>query len=617
MIGVGLIGWLQSYVVPILELALAPSAPPEAPPAETAPESPRLAQSGEPGPNASPGAAAPRPSDAQPPVGPPNGPSGSPAVIVQQPAGPPNGPSGSPAVIVQHPAGPPNGPAGSPAVIVQHPAGPPNARATPRPPTAQSAAQPVAAPEEAPGLWARAWRYIASAGEQVMNYAAPPPPAVAVPTPAPAAPVVPARDPHRPPNVLLVTLCSVREDHTEPGGDSDAVTPTFDALAASGVWFTHAWAPATFTLPSHASIFTGLLPSRAGVMATVDSIRADVPTLPEIMKLYGYHTVAYTPVPSRASFSAGYGFERGFSVFIERSMPGAEGGDQEALDAIGSSEPYFAVIHLKEAHPPYIGGRSDEPVDPRIQEWGARRDAPNQSINPDDWMVAQMKSDPALKAQLSGLYDAALTRADVHLGAILAGLRERGALDHTIVIVAGDHGQALGEEGNIGHQGLLQPEVLNVPLVIRLPLDDGESHPRGIRVDSDVSLVDLLPTILELVEATPPATLDGQSIVPALAGERLRSRGVIAQAIANRHGAPGEATEVLIHGALWLEYVVHRGTWRLRRATDQGWQYSDDLTGADEMLSERAALSGVPAPPGTPSVLTAAEKETLRKEGYW
>ncbi len=451
--------------------------------------------------------------------------------------------------------------------------------------------------------------------------AAPAPIVAAVPAAPPAEPPEPVLDPDRPPNVLLITLCSVRQDHVGASGYASAATPTLDALAAEGVWFSHAWAPATFTLPSHASMFTGLLPSRAGVMETVDTIRPSVPTLPEIMKLYGYHTVAYAPVSSRASFSAGYGFERGFDQFIEGGSAAASAslGDQAALDAITTAQPYFAVVHLKEAHPPYTPPRGTE-VDPRILEWSTRRGGGPGAQNPDDWMVGQMQDDPALAKAVAGLYDGALHRVDEHVGRILEWLKGRGALDHTIVIVAGDHGQALGEGGHIGHQGLLQPEVLNVPLLVRMPSDMPEAS-RGLRVDADVGLVDLLPTIVDLVDATPPATLDGRSLVPLLEGGTLPERGALAQAVVQQPDGRGFATEVLVHGPLWLNFPMHeQGAWSLRRLSNGVWEPVDAGSAASvaaPMLAERTLLSGVEAPPGTPTALTAKQKEELRLQGYW
>lgn len=443
------------------------------------------------------------------------------------------------------------------------------------------------------------------------------PPAAVPPVQVASAPPVPALDPERPPNILFITLCSVRADHVGASGYGAAHTPVLDALAAEGVWFGQAWAPATFTLPSHASMLTGRLPGHVGVMATEDSILASVPTLPEVLKLYGYHTVAYAPVASRASFSAGYGLQRGFDTFLEGSSGTGRPGDVDlpAIEAMAESQPFFGLIHLKEAHPPYGGGSTLEP-DPRVREWNDRRDGRGGAGDPDAWMVAQMQADPALRTTVSHLYDQALERVDQHVGAILRAMADRGLLEHTVVVVAGDHGQALGERGHIGHQGLLLPEVLHVPLIVRLPTD-ADDRAAGLRIDQDVGLIDLLPTLAGLAGATAPQPLDGRSLTPLLHGKDLPMRGVLAQAIVSPEAGQGGLTEVLVRSPWWLEYGVERGTHTLRRQQGAEWIVTEDAAMEASMLEERALRSGQAAASGPAVEVTPAERERLRRDGYW
>lgn len=117
------------------------------------------------------------------------------------------------------------------------------------------------------------------------------------------------------PNILVFTLCSVRPDHLGRPG----ITPTIDQVAKAGTVFAHAWSPATFTLPAHASLLTGLTPSRAGVLQATDHLPTTLPTLPEVLGTYGYDTYAWTSVASAASFRKGEGLERGFAHFVEGS----------------------------------------------------------------------------------------------------------------------------------------------------------------------------------------------------------------------------------------------------------------------------------------------------------
>lgn len=426
-------------------------------------------------------------------------------------------------------------------------------------------------------------------------------------TVAAALPEAPALDPDRPPNILLVTLCSVRADHLAAWGYAAGATPHLDALARDGVVFERAWTAATYTLPSHVTMLTGLLPRNAGVIGVDDTLAASIPSLPEILRLYGYHTLAYAPVASRASFRAGEGLERGFDTFLEgRARPG-DSGPIEAIAAAG--EPYFALAHFKDAHPPYGIGPADPAPDPRILEWSKRRPA-GDTTDTDAWFLAQMDADPALRAHVLTLYDHALTKVDAAVGSLLAGLERRGLLDHTVIVVVGDHGQALGEEGHIGHMGLLQPEVLQVPLVIRLP--DGT----GRRVSQDVGLVDLAPTLLTLAGADLPARLDGRSVVPLLHGDDLPTRGVLAQADVRGDYPVGGAQEVLVHGDEWLRYALVSGVWGLRRAEAGAWTDVPDPAPPTALLAERARLSGAPVET-VERPLTDPERAALRREGYW
>jgi len=426
---------------------------------------------------------------------------------------------------------------------------------------------------------------------------------------APALPEAPPLDPDRPYNLLVVTLCAVRADHLAPWGYTGGSTPTIDALAAGGVVFENAWTSATYTLPSHASLLTGLLPRHVGVIGVDDTLGPAYPTLPEVLGAYGYHSVAYAPVASRASFRSGEGLERGFDTFVEG---GSVTRDTKAFDAIAAAgQPYFALAHFKDAHPPYVAGREGEAEDPRVVEWGQRGRAGGPG-DADPWFVAQIEADPGLRDRINALYDHALTQVDASLRALLDGLDARGLLDHTVVVVVGDHGQALGEEGQIGHQGLLMPEVLHVPLLIRLP-DGAEA---GRRVPDDVGVVDLAPTLLALAGATLPARLDGRSIVPLLHGDALPPRGVLAQADAKGEPPAGGAQEVLVREGRWLRYVILGGGWSLRVNEGGAWVPVADAAAPTDLLEERARLSGTSSG-GSERPVTEGERATLRREGYW
>ncbi len=195
------------------------------------------------------------------------------------------------------------------------------------------------------------------------------------------------------------------------------------------------------------------------------------------------------------------------------------------------------------------------------------------------------------------------------MGALVEGLRAAGRLDDTVLVVAGDHGEALGEGGHYGHQGFLQPEVLHVPLIVRLPGGEGA----GTRVNDDVSLVDLLPTLLDAVGAKAPARLDGRSLLPVMRGVALPERPAIAQSF-----LPGERREagpavVAVAGGDWLFRNPATHTTVALHDDGDGWV---PAAAAPEALG--AALDQLPADVApTTHPITAAEKQAVQTQGYW
>ena len=282
-------------------------------------------------------------------------------------------------------------------------------------------------------------------------------------------------------------------------------------------------------------------------------------------------------------------------------------GPRGALAALG--EPYFAVAHFKDAHPPDTRVPGGPKPDPRLVTWAASR-GPDGTREADATFVAALDADAGLRANVSARYDHALAATDAAVGALLDGLAARGLLDDTVVVVVADHGTALGEEGHLGHQGLLQPEVLHVPMLVRLPGGEGA----GRRVPDDVGIVDLAPTLLALAGATPPARLDGRSLLPLLRGEALPARGVLAQGRLAGQASTAAPHEVLVRGPDWVRHDGAGGS-TLRREVGGVWR---DVAEAPDpaLVAEAARLSG-DRTVGASRAPTEAEREALRADGYW
>jgi arylsulfatase A-like enzyme/Tfp pilus assembly protein PilF len=302
------------------------------------------------------------------------------------------------------------------------------------------------------------------------------------------------------PNVLLVTLDTVRADRVGCYGAVGAETPALDRLAREGVRFAQASSPVPLTLPAHASILSGLLPPAHGLRNNgAGAFPAARATLATALAGAGYRTAAFV-----GSFvlDRRFGLGRGFEVYDDEIARGTgEGASLEAerrgdvvvdralawLDGAGKEDdrPFFLWVHLYDAHAPYA------PPSPYRGRFAGR------------------------------LYDGEVAFADAQVGRLLAALDRLDLAERTVVAVAADHGEALGAHGELTHGLLLYEPTLRVPLLLRAA---GSLAP-GRVIETPVSLVDLAPTLAGLVGRTlddrkpAPAGLSGRDLsAPLLAG---------------------------------------------------------------------------------------------------
>jgi len=314
------------------------------------------------------------------------------------------------------------------------------------------------------------------------------PPALVVAVLAAALAVVRGAGPRA--NLLLVTLDTVRADHVGAYGDKQAQTPALDRLAREGVRFADATTHAPLTGPAHAGIFTGVYPARAGIRDNAATpLPPDLPTLATVLKAAGYRTGAFI---SAFILDRAYGFDRGFDEFDARFDRFQAGDKLRAerpagqvlkpalawLSQLPADRPFFAWVHLYDAHAPY------SPPDPYKTRFRARP------------------------------YDGEIAYVDSAVGRLLAELDGRGVLDRTLVVAIGDHGEGLGEHGEQEHGVFLYDSVLRIPFIARLP---DRAH-AGLVVRDQVRAIDLMPTVLDLLGVAAPPRLDGQSVAPLIAG---------------------------------------------------------------------------------------------------
>ncbi len=323
----------------------------------------------------------------------------------------------------------------------------------------------------------------------------------------------------RRPNVLLVTIDTQRADSFGIYGNPGGHTPNIDRLAENATVFERATAPMGTTFPSHASLLTGLYPKRHGVRYNGDVLEDDIETLTEILRAEGWDTMALVSYGSMVSRGGlGQGFVRTSHEQTGKHSIAASPGRVTTM-ARGLLKrkrpfPFFMWVHYFQPHSPYeLTPYAEEEMkgyDGSLREGATVKQF--YALARKDWREPDRDA-------LRALYDGQTREADRTVGEILEALETAGHAERTIVIVTADHGQLLGEHDDVGHGFRLWEPVLHVPLVIYDP-----RAPKGQRVRSRVGLVDVAPTVLDLVGLPVPDGLDGRSLLPALRGEALAER---------------------------------------------------------------------------------------------
>ena len=302
------------------------------------------------------------------------------------------------------------------------------------------------------------------------------------------------------PNVVLITLDTVRADRMGFLGSKKQLTPHLDALAREGVVFERAYSQAPITPVSHASILTGTYPQYHGIRNFGDRLPPSVPFLPDILHSQGYRTGAFVSsiiLDPKNGFASG--FERGFDRYDANFHRQKTGEKREAsmqhrgeitlthtLEWLGQGKgaPFFLWFHLWDAHDPY---------------------------NPPEPYRTRYAGSP---------YNACIAYVDSTVGKLLDYLRQQGLYDNTLIAVAADHGESLGEHGELTHSIFLYDSTIHVPLLLKLP----GNRQAGQRVTATASLVDLVPTLLEVLGQAPPSGVQGVSLLPLIGNPQAADR---------------------------------------------------------------------------------------------
>ena len=286
-------------------------------------------------------------------------------------------------------------------------------------------------------------------------------------------------------NVLLVSLDTVRADHVGCYGYARAATPTLDALAAGGVRCDQAVAPVPLTLPSHATLLTGLYPHHHGARTNgMFRLDDDVTTLAELLKRRGYHTGA---VISAYVLDRRYGLAQGFDDYADDLTEGNRSTKFGYRERIAAKANESAIRWLREHH-----------GDPFLM-WLHYFD-PHAPYTPPEPHRGRFPDQP---------YDGEIAYVDEQLGRVLAVLDELNVRDRTLVVAVSDHGESLGEHGEWTHGIMIYDATMRVPVIWNAP----GALPAGHVVAGQVGLIDVMPTILDLLGEEVPPGLDGVSLL--------------------------------------------------------------------------------------------------------
>ncbi len=351
------------------------------------------------------------------------------------------------------------------------------------------------------------------------------------------------------PNIILVSIDTLRADHLASYGYHRHTSPNLDRLAKQGVLFRQMIAPSSWTLPSHASMLTGLYPHHHGAVhfGFRTPMADELDTLAELLWDQGYATAGFT---GGLFVSSKTGFEQGFDVFQTRR--GFSANVAAAIDWMKLTRgPFFLFLHTYAVHLPYAPRPPyDTMFDPHYRGRFARRfTAPNFRA------VGREKGlDRRTVEHLEALYDGAIRQMDKTFDTLLEYVRSSGRARNTCVIVTSDHGEQFMEHGLMFHRhAVLYEQLIRVPLIVWCP----SRYTGGRVIEQPVSGVDITPTVLDIAAAPIPKNLDGQSLVPALLGRSLtEERPTLSEVDASVERKEGSAVAVRT-----ARYKLIRNTW--------------------------------------------------------
>ena len=411
--------------------------------------------------------------------------------------------------------------------------------------------------------------------------------------------------PPPPPNLVLVTVDTLRADHLGFMGYPRDTSPHLGALARQGVFFSRCYAPSSTTGASHASLFTSLPPPMHGVLAN----RQRFPKLPTLMSALGERGYLSAGFVSSVVLGRKSGLQDHFEHFddelrtpelnrkerYERPAQATVAAALAYLKARAASRPFFLWIPLIDPHGPYRA-----PVEPDrfVGDIHSNGVGPILPLGRGDWVRGQIPAYQVLEARGDAAfyvarYDGEIRYADAALGDLFAGLRQLGLFEPSLIAVTADHGETLVEPGHkrcFSHGTVAYEETVRVPLVIREP--SGQKHLRAVARDGLVTLLDVAPTLLALMGVPAPSGFEGRNL---LQGDANTEASVFSL------GAYGSDT---LEKQIGTQFSLLRSQWRYVRNSQDGREELYDHRLDPQEAHDLAA--------GQPQILAALRQEMDR-----
>ena len=315
------------------------------------------------------------------------------------------------------------------------------------------------------------------------------------------------------PNIILISIDALRADHLSCYGYHRNTSPNIDQLAREGILFKNGFSQVTWTLASHASIFLSQYVWRHNVKNPhTERLTDSCTTLAEILKNENYATAAFT---GGGTLSSSYGFDQGFEIYRD-GIPGRRGHHEIAsylskllswLDSVRNRK-FFLFIHTYDVHGPYNSPSPDFDLYTKGRCEGKHLRT-SKGISPRQ--LKGLKLTPEEIDHIMAVYDGCINYVDDQLGKLFIKLDQLGIDDNTIIIVTADHGEAFKEHGKLGHCGKPYIEEVHVPLIMR-----GPEIPRNRIYKNYVQHIDIVPTILEILNIPQKKEMQGRSLLPLI-----------------------------------------------------------------------------------------------------